>query len=82
MVNHGMITAMAADSGPAITLTDVLERYGQCWRIEVAEFCYVAVRRPTPTRQEIVIGRNPAELAVKLAAESNGSAADMSGGEP
>jgi hypothetical protein len=49
---------MAADSSPGMTLTDVLERYGQHWQIEAAEFCYVAVRRPTPTRQEIV----PAEI--------------------
>ncbi len=52
MVNHGMILVMAADTSPGVTLTDVLERYGQHWHIEAAEFCYVAVRRPTPTRQE------------------------------
>lgn len=53
MVNHGMILVMAADTSPGMTLTDVLERYGQHWHIEAAEFCYVAVRRPTPTRQEM-----------------------------
>lgn len=82
MVNHGMILVMAADSSPGMTLTDVLERYGQHWQIEAAEFCYVAVRCPTPTRQEIVTGRNPAQLALKLAAECNGPAADMPSGEP
>jgi hypothetical protein len=82
MVNHGMILVMAADSSPGMTLADVLERYGQHWQIEAAEFCYVAVRRPTPTRQEIVTGRNPAQLALKLAAECDGPAADMPSGEP
>jgi hypothetical protein len=82
MVNHGMILVMAADTSPGVTLTDVLERYGQHWHIEAAEFCYVAVRRPTPTRQEIVTGRNPAQLALKLAAGSGGSAAHMPGSEP
>lgn len=82
MVHHAMILAMAADPSPGMTLSDVLERYGQQWQIEAGEFCYVAVRRPTPTRQEIVTGRNPAQLALKLAAESRDPAADMPGGEP
>jgi hypothetical protein len=82
MVNHDMILTMAADSSLGMTLSDVLERYGQQWQIEAAEFCYVAVRRPTPTRQEIVTGRNPAQLALKLAAESRDSAVGMPGGEP
>ena len=82
MVNHDTILAMAADLSPGMTLADVLERYGQHWQIEAAEFCYVAVRHPTPSRQEIVTGRNPAQLALKLAAESRDSAADLPGGEP
>ena len=63
---------MAADPTTGVTLADVLERYGGLWQIEAAEFCYVAVRRPTPTRQEVVTGRNPAQLAMKLAAEAGG----------
>lgn len=74
MVNHDMILIMAADPTTGVTLADVLERYGEHWQIEAAEFCYVAVRRPTPTRQEIVTGRNPAQLAMKLAAEAGGEA--------
>jgi hypothetical protein len=57
----------------APTLPDVLSEYGERWQIEAAEFCYVAVRRPTPTRQEIVTGRDPGELAAKLAAEEAAS---------
>jgi hypothetical protein len=51
------------------SLADVINKYGERWQIEAAEFCYVAVRRPTPTIQEIVTGRDPAQLAAKLAAE-------------
>lgn len=51
------------------TLADVISEYGGRWQIEAAEFCYVAVRRPTPTVQEVVTGRDPAQLAAKLAAE-------------
>ena len=50
-------------------LTDVVEQFGDRWQIHAAEFCFVAVRRPTPTCQEIVPATDPARLAVKLAAE-------------
>jgi hypothetical protein len=53
----------------APSLADVIKKYGERWQIEAAEFCYVAVRRPTPTVQEVVTGRDPAQLAAKLAAE-------------
>ncbi|MGH3280999.1 MAG: hypothetical protein ACRDNW_17960 [Trebonia sp.] len=56
-------------SVPVLTLADVLREYGGRWQIEAAEFCYVAVRRPSPTVQEVVTGRDPAQLAAKLAAE-------------
>jgi hypothetical protein len=55
------------------TLADVLSQYGDHWQIAPAEFCFVAVRRPTPNTQEIVTGRDPAELARKLAAEEAAS---------
>lgn len=54
-------------------LSDVLRKYGGRWQIEAAEFCYVAVRRPTLTRQEIVTGRDLGELVAKLAAEEAAS---------
>jgi hypothetical protein len=57
----------------ATALSDVLHEYGGRWQIEAAEFCYVAVRRPTPTMQEIVTGRDLGELARKLAAEEAAS---------
>lgn len=62
---------LAPDS--EIALSDVLREYGGRWQIEAAEFCYVAVRRPTPTRQEIVTGRDLGELVAKVAAEEAAS---------
>ncbi len=62
-VDPGLVPVSAA------ALSDVLGEYGERWQIEAAEFCYVAVRRPTATRQEIVTGRDLDELAAKLAAE-------------
>lgn len=56
-----------------VTIGDVLARYGDEWDIETADFCLIAVRRPTPTAQEIVTGRDASELATKLAAEEPAS---------
>lgn len=66
---------MVDDSVPkaAVTIGDVLARYGHEWQIETSDFCLVAVRRPTPTAQEILTGRNVGELATKLAAEGSAS---------
>jgi hypothetical protein len=51
----------------------VLREYSGRWQIEAGEFCYIAVRRPTPTRQEIVTGRDLGELTRKLATEEGAS---------
>lgn len=66
---------MADDSvtKTAVTIGDVLARYGDEWQIETSDFCLIAVRRPTPTAQEIVTGRDAGELAAKLAAEEPAS---------
>jgi hypothetical protein len=52
-----------------VTIGDVLARYGDEWQIETNDLGLIAVRRPTPTAQEIVTGRDASELATKLAAE-------------
>jgi hypothetical protein len=60
--------------GPETALADALEEFGASHQIEAAEFCYVAVRRPTATRQEVTTGRTPEELLAKLRAERDGTA--------
>jgi hypothetical protein len=53
------------------TMAEILEKYGAAWQIEIAEpASFVAVRRPTPTAQEVLVGHSLAELDRKLAAES------------
>lgn len=52
-------------------MAEILEKYGAAWQIEIAEpASFVAVRRPTPTAQEVLVGHSLAELDRKLAAES------------
>ncbi|MGH3067103.1 MAG: hypothetical protein ACRDND_09975 [Streptosporangiaceae bacterium] len=41
---------MAANP-PGMTLADVLERYGEQWHIEVAEFCYCTWPYAAPRRR-------------------------------
>lgn len=62
MVDDSVIKAV-------VTIGDVLAQYGDEWQVEQSDFCLIAVRRPTPTAQEIVTGRDARELASKLAAE-------------
>jgi hypothetical protein len=53
------------------TMAEILEKYGATWQIEIAKpASFIAVRRPTPTAQDIVIAHSLAELDRKLAAES------------
>lgn len=60
---------LTAALGP--TMAEILEKYGAAWQIEIAEpASFVAVRRPTPTAQEVLVGHSLAELDRKLAAES------------
>jgi hypothetical protein len=54
-------------------LADALAEFGGEYQIEAAEFCYVAVRRPTATRQEVITGRTPRELLAKLRSERDGA---------
>ena len=42
--------------------------FGDTHQITVAEFCIVAVRRPSPTVQVVTIGRTAGELLAKLRA--------------
>ena len=68
---------MAATSCPPSAenaLGTVLEEFGASHQIEVTCSCLIAVRRPTPTVQEITAGRTPEELLTKLRAERNGVA--------
>jgi hypothetical protein len=56
---------------PGPTLAEIIARYGPTWEIAVTEpAILIAIRRPTPTAQEIVIAHSLAELDRKLAAES------------
>lgn len=61
--------APSAMTGPA--MTEILAIYGATWQIEIAEpASFIAIRRPTPTAQEILVAHSLAELDRKLAAES------------
>ena len=52
-------------------MAEILEKYGAAWQIEIAELAsFIAVRRPTPTAQDVLVGHSLAELDRKLAAES------------
>jgi hypothetical protein len=56
---------------PGPTLAQIIARYGTTWEIAVAEpASLIAIRRPTPTAQEVVVAHSLAELDRKLAAES------------
>jgi hypothetical protein len=63
----------AAASSPALpTMAEILAKYGATWQIEIAEpASFVAIRRPTPTSQELLVAHSVAELDRKLAAESS-----------
>jgi hypothetical protein len=54
-------------------LGTVLEEFGASHQIEVTGSCVIAVRRPTPTVQEITAGGTPEELLTKLRAERDGA---------
>jgi hypothetical protein len=59
---------LTAALGP--TMAEILDQYGD-WQIEIAEpASFLAVRRPTPTAQDVVVAHSLAELDRKLAAES------------
>jgi hypothetical protein len=55
---------------PGPTLAQIVARYGTTWEIAVAEpASLIAIRRPTPTAQDILVAHSLAELDRKLAAE-------------
>lgn len=54
------------------SLADVMAEFGETHEIEMTPDCVVAVRRPTPTVQEITTGRTTEHLLAKLRAERNG----------
>jgi hypothetical protein len=60
---------MTGETAP-LTIGTVLEEFGQVWQVHAAEFAYVAVRRPTATSQEIVVGQTLDQLVEKLRAEA------------
>jgi hypothetical protein len=56
---------------PGPTLAEIVARYGPTWEIAVTEpAILMAIRRPTPTAQEIIVAHSLTELDRKLAAES------------
>jgi hypothetical protein len=66
---------LTAALGP--TMAEILDQYGADWQIEIAEpASFLAVRRPTPTAQDVVVAHSLAQLDRKLAAES-GPGEDM-----
>jgi hypothetical protein len=56
---------------PGPSVAQIIARYGTTWEIAVVEpASLIAIRRPTPTAQEVVVAHSLAELDRKLAAES------------
>ena len=56
---------------PGPTLAQIIARYGTTWEIAVAEpASLIAIRRPTPTAQDVLVAHSLAQLDRKLAAES------------
>lgn len=56
---------------PGPSLAQIIARYGTTWEIAVAEpASLIAIRRPTPTAQDILVAHSLVELDRKLAAES------------
>jgi hypothetical protein len=53
-------------------VADVMAEFGETHQIEMTPDCVVAVRRPTPTVQEITTGRTAGQLLAKLRAERDG----------
>jgi hypothetical protein len=55
------------------TFAQLLSEFGEQYQIETTAECVVAVRRPTPTAQEITTGRSAEEVLGKLRAERDGT---------
>lgn len=70
---HQLFAALRPTPGipPGPTLAQIIAKYGTTWEIAVAEpASLIAIRRPTPTAQDVVVAHSLAELDRKLAAES------------
>jgi hypothetical protein len=53
-------------------LAELLSRFGTEWQIEIGEPPgFIAIRRPTPTAQHILVAHSLAELERKLVAETD-----------
>ena len=52
-----------------LSIAAALAEFGSSHQIEQAGHCIVAIRRPTPSAQEITTGRTVTELLAKLRAE-------------
>ena len=70
---HQLFAAPRPTTGipPGPTLAQIIARYGTTWEIAVAQpASLIAIRRPTPTAQDVLVAHSLAELDRKLAAES------------
>lgn len=64
--------AMTPDGGaiPDPALAELRDKFGAVWQIDIGEPAgFIAVRRPTPTAQHILVGHSLPELERKLVAE-------------
>ena len=55
-----------------LSIAGALAEFGSSHQIEQAEHCIVAIKRPSPSAQEITTGRTVTELLAKLRAERDG----------
>jgi len=70
---HQLFAAPCPTPGipPGPSLAQIIARYGSTWEITLVEpASLIAIRRPTPTSQDILVAHSLAELDRKLAAES------------
>ena len=70
---HQLFATPRPTSGipPGPSLAQIIARYGTTWEIAVGEpASLIAIRRPTPTAQDVLVAHSLAELDRKLAAES------------
>jgi len=69
------VPAPNSRAAPGPALTELRDRFGAEWQIEIAEpASFIAIRRPTPTAQDILVAHSLAELERKLIAETDSDA--------
>ena len=60
----------STESAAPLTVAAVAAEFGPAgWQLQEGCFCWSAVRRPTPTAVEVMIGHTLRQLAEKLRAE-------------